>query len=269
VSKNFELIQKADQDQQIFLTGNVPAASTAKNGHVSSASNGQNNGHHNGANNGHMAVPSIDHITREEMVKLVQRLFHESTNGTAPRVVLFSGVEPSVGCTTICNHVAETLISMWDVTCCIVDANIRKPMVHDYFGLRNDKGLAGAIANRGGASTFASQIYGGKLWVMPAGQTTANANALLNSPNLAGRIAELRDEFGYVIIDCAPANLYNDAVTLGRLCDGVVLVLQSDTTRRDVARRSKESLDSASIPVLGAVLNRRTYPIPQKLYEKL
>jgi capsular exopolysaccharide synthesis family protein len=259
VSKNFELMHKADQDQEIFLTGDDVQAVPPTN----------NNGHSNGHTNGHKHVPALDPATMDETVKLVQRLFFDASTVLAPRVVLFSGVDSSVGCTTICTSVAETLTSMWDKSCCIVDANIRKPKLHDRFKLENDKGLAAAVSNRGRASAFASQMYGGKLWVMPAGMTASNPAPLLNSPNLAARITELKNEFSFVIIDSPPANLYSDALTLGRFCDGVVLVLQSDATRRDVARKTKEIFDSASIPILGAVLNRRVFPIPQKLYDRL
>jgi capsular exopolysaccharide synthesis family protein len=254
VSKNFELMQKADQDQEIFVTADAQAATAPP------ATNGTN---------GHKPASSMDQVAKEEMAKLVQKLFFESPNAIAPRVVLFSGVDSAVGCTTVCTRVAEMLNSMWDTSCCIVDANLRSPKIHDCFGLLNEKGLVGAVSNGAGAQAYAKQMYGGKLWVMPAGQKTPNPGALLNSPNLAARLADLKNEFSYVLIDSPPANLYSDAVTLGRLCDGVVLVLQSDSTRRDVARKTKEIFESASVPILGAVLNRRTFPIPQKLYDRL
>jgi capsular exopolysaccharide synthesis family protein len=253
VSKNFELMQKAEQDQGIFVGGGVQTAPTGANGN----------------RNGHKSASTMDQITKEEMAKLVRKLFFESPGGVAPRVVLFSGVDSAVGCTTVCTQVAETLLLLWEASCCVVDANLRSPRIHDCFGLQNEKGLTGAVSNGAGARAYAHQMYGSKLWVMPTGQRGANPTALLNSPNFASRLEELKKDFSYVIIDSPPANLYSDAVTLGRLCDGVVLVLQSNSTRRDVARKTKEIFESASVPILGAVLNRRAFPIPQKLYERL
>jgi capsular exopolysaccharide synthesis family protein len=251
------LMQKADQDQDIFVTGEIKTAQATENG--------QRNGH--GAE--HRSASSMGNAAEEEIAKLVQKLFFEPVNGIAPRVVLFSGVDSTVGCTTVCARVAETLLSLWDASCCVVDANLRSPRIHHCFGLQNEKGLAGAVSNGAGARAYAHQMYGSKLWVMPAGQRAGNPAALLNSPNLSARLEDLKKDFSYVIIDSPPANLYSDAVSLGRLCDGVVLVLQSNITRRDVARKTKEIFESASVPILGAVLNRRTFPIPQKLYEKL
>jgi Mrp family chromosome partitioning ATPase len=83
------------------------------------------------------------------------------------------------------------------------------------------------------------------------------------------RLAELRSAFDYVLIDAPPLNSYADAMVFGRLADGVVLVLEANATRREAALRVAESLRSAKISVLGAVLNKRTFPIPSALYKRL
>jgi len=58
-------------------------------------------------------------------------------------------------------------------------------------------------------------------------------------------------------------------MVLGRMVDGVVLVLEANSTRREVALRVTESLKAMNIPVLGAVLNNRTFPIPAAVYKRL
>jgi Mrp family chromosome partitioning ATPase len=83
------------------------------------------------------------------------------------------------------------------------------------------------------------------------------------------RIAELRSEFDYLLIDAPPLNSYADGMIFGRLADGVVLVLEANTTRREAALRVTESLRAMKIPVLGAVLNNRTFPIPEAVYKRL
>jgi Mrp family chromosome partitioning ATPase len=61
---------------------------------------------------------------------------------------------------------------------------------------------------------------------------------------------------------------YADAMALGKLADGLVLVLEANSTRREAAMRVTESLSQAQIRVLGAVLNKRTFPIPESLYRR-
>ena len=66
-----------------------------------------------------------------------------------------------------------------------------------------------------------------------------------------------------------PLSAYADGLILSRLVDGVVLVLEANGTRREAALRVTDSLRKSKIPVLGAVLNNRTFPIPATLYKRL
>ena len=92
---------------------------------------------------------------------------------------------------------------------------------------------------------------------------------LLTSDLLRERISELREDFDFIIIDAPPLNRYSDAVILGQHSNGVVLVLEADSTRREAASKVATTLRSANVPILAAVLNKRTYPIPEKIYSRL
>ena len=83
------------------------------------------------------------------------------------------------------------------------------------------------------------------------------------------RMSELRAEFDYVLIDAAALTDAIDAVVLGSGADGVVLVLKANTSRRESARKATQELQNARVRVLGAVLNQRTFPIPDSIYKKL
>jgi Mrp family chromosome partitioning ATPase len=107
------------------------------------------------------------------------------------------------------------------------------------------------------------------LWLITCGSKTTDPHTLLTSDRLRSRLAELRAEFDYVLVDGPPVNLYADATVLGKLADGVVLVVQANSTHREAARKAKESLDSAKVRLWGAVLNKRTFPIPEALYRKI
>jgi receptor protein-tyrosine kinase len=91
----------------------------------------------------------------------------------------------------------------------------------------------------------------------------------MNSDRMKTRLAELRKEFDYVLIDVPPLNKYADATALARQTDGVVVVLEANVTRKEAATKAVESLRSSGISILGAVLNKRTFPIPEKLYNLL
>jgi Mrp family chromosome partitioning ATPase len=207
-------------------------------------------------------------VNSDEIARLVQRVFR-TPDGVVPRVLVFAGVEPGAGCTSICAATAETLAAALPGTFCVVDANLRSPALHQYFNLENRVGLADAIVQAGPIRSFTQRVEGTNLWVLPSGSVKAGGNALVSSDALQARMVELRSEFNHVLIDSAPLNGYADAGMLGRISDGLLLVLQSNATRREAARNVIEGLKSSNVRLLGAVLNKRTFPIPQNLYNRL
>lgn len=244
MSKNFELLQRAQKEQELSRSRTA-------------------------GGNGILA-PRSSEFSSEEAVRLVQRLFLVP-GPDAPRVVLFSGVNAGDGCTTVCARVAETLSTEVGMsgTFCVVDANLRSPSLHEYFGLENQTGLVDALSQPGPVRDFAQQVNGGRLWVLTSGTPAANVHGLLASEELRIRVAELRSEFDNVLIDSPPVNLYADACGIGKVCDGMILVLQSNSTRREAARKAKEMIEIAQIRLLGAVLNKRRFPVPAGIYGKL
>jgi Mrp family chromosome partitioning ATPase len=83
------------------------------------------------------------------------------------------------------------------------------------------------------------------------------------------RLKELRAENQYVIVDAGALDTGTEGIVLGSLSDGVVLVLKANSSRRDSARKSMKELHAANVPILGVVLNRRTFPIPEAIYKHL
>jgi Mrp family chromosome partitioning ATPase len=197
-----------------------------------------------------------------EVIKLVHRLFL-SPSDVSPSAVMFCGVEEGSGCTTVCAAVAEILASQVKGRICLVDANVHNPSLHRFFQLDNDRGFTNMLLDPGRVEDFAQQLPGRDLWIMPNGSAPADLWSLSDTGFVRSRVLELRGAFRHVIIDIAPAGRFLDAVTIGQVVDGAVLVLASDMTKREIARETKDSLEEANVAVLGAVLNKRKYPIPR------
>lgn len=211
----------------------------------------------------------LELLTSEEVTKLVQRVFLVPNLGGGLRTVLFSGVNHGDGCSWTCARAGETLAAQGAGSVCVVDANLRAPSLHKYFGVDNLPGLGDAVLQPGPVRNFVHQLAARNLFLVPCGTPTSDPHALLASDRLRSRITELRSEFDYVLVDAPPVVLYADAVILGQLADGVILVVGANAARRETARKAKESLDAANVRLLGAVLNRRTFPVPEALYRKL
>jgi Mrp family chromosome partitioning ATPase len=210
----------------------------------------------------------LEAITRAEEIKLVQRVFPGTDQGS-PRAVLFARLDGEAGCAPTCARVAEILAARAEGPVCVVDANFRTPSLHKYFGVENVKGLAEATVESGPIQNFAQQIPEPDLWLMPSGGAAAQLSFPAMADGLRVRIKELRETFRYVVIHSGPIRLETSPTLLSRWTDGVVLVVEANATRRDTARRVREILDAAKVRVLGVILNNRTFPIPDAIYRRL
>ena len=208
--------------------------------------------------------PPLERQDREEITKLVQQIFLAAEAGTR-RAVLFCGVEDGEGSSRICAQAGRLLAELGAGTVCLVDADWRDPSLHLHFWADNRRGLTNALAEAGPIREFARPFAGGKVWILPAGPS----GAAMNSESLRARVAELRAEFDCVLFQAPPAAYSADALVLGKLIDGVVLVIAANSTRRETTRQIRDSFDAAQVRLLGAVLDERTFPIPEALYRKL
>ena len=202
---------------------------------------------------------------RDEVGKLVQKLFLAPQG---PRRVVFAGTESGSGCSWMCARVAEGLASQGRGSVCVVDCNLRSPGLHQQFGLENHHGLSDALTGSGSIREYVHRLSR-NLGLVSCGSTAENGLTMLGSDRMRSRLAELRSIFDYVLIDAAPMNACNDAIVLGGLSDGVVLILKANSSRRETARKALQDLQTANVAALGAVLNQRTFPIPEALYKRL
>ena len=247
MSRNFELLQQAEKEAQVFrISGSVPAP----------------------AKDDKRPSRKLESAAREEEIKLVQRLFL-LPGERAPRSVLVCGVEEGEGSEAISASAGEILASRVPGSVCLVDANVRVPSLHLRFRMDNFLGFTDAMFEADPIGAFAQRVSGSNLWLMPCGSRRDDLEALLSSERLRSRMKELVEEFDHVLINAPPAKLYAHAALLGKLVDGVVLVLKSSSTHREAARKVKEDFEAAGVRLMGAVLNERTFPIPESLYRKL
>jgi capsular exopolysaccharide synthesis family protein len=260
MSKNFELMQQAGKAQALRPSSTPEPVSKVTFG----------NGHGNGNGKQHHDADGLDldMLAGEETLRLVQRVFLLQAQ-EPPHMVVFAGVDHGNGCSRICVNVAETLAKNIRGSVCLVEANLRSPALPEMFGTTNHHGLTDALLNEGPIRSFAKLVRGENLWLLSSGALAADSAKLLNSERLKTRFAELRKEFDFVLVDAPPLTPYSDALAFGQLTDGFVLVVEANATRREAALQVSENLRAANVRILGAVLNQRTFPIPETLYNKL
>jgi Mrp family chromosome partitioning ATPase len=212
-----------------------------------------------------LVPPKDGSITRsDETLRLVQRIFL-SANGRAPRQVVFCGVDQENGSSSICATAGRILAANSSQPVCLVDANVRSP------GLSSIFGIDGIAPFSGTSVPLHEQCLkvGGNLWLAGPNILADNGRVLLPVNELKERLAQLREVFGYMLIDAPGTSVCGDAQLLGQVADAAILVIEANGTRRLTARKAKESLDAAGIRLLGTVLNNRIFPIPEGIYRKL
>lgn len=209
---------------------------------------------------------TMDDFSRKEIAKLVQRLF--LLPGSV-RNVVFAGVDPGTGCTWTVSRAAEVLAAQVVGSVCVVDANFHSPTLHSVFSVTNHLGLSDALAQPGPLRQFTCPLRSNLSLLSVGSAAISGRDALLNSELLRARFNELRAEFDYVLIDAAALSLCSDSVAMGHLTDGVALIVEADVTRREATRKAAQELESAKIRLMGMVLNKRTFPIPENLYKRL
>jgi Mrp family chromosome partitioning ATPase len=247
MSRNFELMTQLELEAGAFDQGQAAPAK-----HAAAAE----------------AVPILSsHASNagaEEVLRFIQRIFL-SANGSAPRQVVFCGVDDENGSSSVCANAGRTLAANSSRPVCLVDANMRSPRLSSMFGVDSTMPFSGSSAS------LREQCVkiGGNLWLAGLNILADNSRALLPPDEIKKRLAQLRDEFEYVLIDAPGTSVCGDAQLLGLVADAAILVIEANVTRRLTARKAKETLDAAGVRLLGTMLNNRSFPIPEKLYKRL
>ena len=141
----------------------------------------------------------------------------------------------------------------------LVDADLRRPVLHKIFQLPNNVGLTTSLltgSNPGPNDCLLSPPEMENLQVLTSGPLPPNPSELLGSQRMGQLIEHLEQQADLLIFDSPPTLAVTDAAVLAKQVDGVLLVIDAGTTREEVARRAIGELAKVGAPVLGVVLNK-------------
>lgn len=188
--------------------------------------------------------------------------------GRASRVILVSGAVAGEGASTVAAAFARLLAEDERLRVALVDGDLRSaerrlPSVEDSMG------LAGVLS---GERTAEEALVGTtlpNLAVLPGGAAADSPLRLCTTNNLHGPLDWLRHHFHYVVIDGPPVLDSPELVALAGQVDGIVLVVRAARTKREVVQRALETIEKFHGRVLGAILNRQQYVIPDFIYRRI
>jgi hypothetical protein len=192
---------------------------------------------------------------REEQIRgLVEQLFFQHDTGRV-RNACFAPIETSPQVAEMCFDVARTLAGEGKYDVGLIDARIDGPL------LQQELPLDVPCHARG------SCVVSPRLWLVPRQSWRREPDRKLVTDRDLERLRDFMTEFDFSILCCPPASWLT--ARIAQNCDGLVLMLTANKTRRLVAAQIKEQLGKARIPILGTVLAERRLPVPQGLYRKL
>jgi capsular exopolysaccharide synthesis family protein len=137
----------------------------------------------------------------------------------------------------------------------LVDADLRQPSIHQFFGLDLKPGLRNTLGAESDLVLPSNIAQQPGLAVLTAGDTVTGASRALDGKSITALIEQWRSQYDYVVIDTPPACLVSDALLLSGYADVSLLVVRSGMTSRREIRRTRDALQRAHANVLGILLN--------------
>ena len=189
-----------------------------------------------------------------EAYRLLRVKLQYATSGTKPRSVLITSADVGAGKSTITVNLG-ILLAQIDRSVLLVDADLRRPVLHTLLQVPNALGLSSYLSGRAMLEAVVTTTSVPNLSVMPSGPIEPNPSDLLSSQRMRDLLKAAAEQYDLVLVDSPPVLAASDAATLAPVVDGILLVVGSGVTKLSL-RRAKEQLNAVHGRILGAVVNQ-------------
>ena len=174
----------------------------------------------------------------------------------ALRTLMVTSASPSEGKTMTAANLGATLAQDGKHVI-LVDTDLHRPRLHRVFKMSNNTGVTTALlAGSADLDSLLQDTEVPGLRVLTSGPLPPNAAELLGTDQMRQLLADLAERCDIVILDSPPTMALADAAILATRVDGVLLVLDATSTRREMAKRAVASLQQVQARLIGAVMNR-------------
>lgn len=180
------------------------------------------------------------------------------------KVIMVTGSEAGIGKSTVASNLALTF-SMTGQKTLLIDTDMRKPMLHKLFDLPNFQGLSSYLAgDQDEIEDLIQECKHSGTFLLPAGPIPPNPSEMLNSKKMEDLIKKCKKENAITIIDAPPLLPVTDALLLSQKVDGVIMVAETNQTKKEVFTKGIERLQQVNANILGTILNK--YPVNKSSY---
>ena len=173
--------------------------------------------------------------------------------GGGPAAYVVTSAGPSEGKSTTSANLAIAFAET-GARVALLDGDLRKPKVADYFGIEGGLGLADVLVGRVAASDVIQRWGRGTLFLLPAGTVPPNPAELLGSQAMAKLMRELKAAFDVIIVDAPPTLLVTDAAVVSRHTNGAIVVAAAGSTTKPRLASAVKNVEAVGSKVLGTVV---------------
>lgn len=217
-----------------------------------------------------LIIAGMDDRFRRALLNLKNAIDSEM-KGKETSVILFTSAVQGEGKTSIVSSLARVLASSETQKVLLVDCSVRDPELHRLFGAKNERGLIDYLEGRAKIKDIIQSIDQGALDLVSAGAGSGAdmPQPLFNSERLGLFIKEVAAAYDYVLIDSSAVLVAPETPILASHVDGIVLVVFTGKTKREVIKRAMVMVQKLDGTFIGTILNRKRYFIPEFIYRRV
>jgi capsular exopolysaccharide synthesis family protein len=142
----------------------------------------------------------------------------------------------------------------------LADADLRKPQIHNLFGIPRSPGLTDLLHGNITLDSVLNNPSLGNLYILPAGNKVPDPNSVISLTKTKEIIRLLKNKFDYIIFDTPPVISVSDCLTLGPSCDAALLVIKLYSTPSKLVEEASDLLKSSQVNLIGCVLTHAQTP---------
>src|SRR5579884_1475382 len=187
----------------------------------------------------------------EEFRTLRSRLYQAREKHPLSKLLVTSPL-PKEGKSFITANLGQVLVRQKGKRVLLVDADLRNPHLHTTLGAEAGPGLSEYLQSKADEFSVIQRGPMDNLFLIPAGSSNQNPAELVSSGRMSTLLNRLSPLFDWIILDSPPAVAVSDAALLAKYCDGVIMVVRSNATPFDMAKRARQEFGDN---LVGVVLN--------------
>jgi capsular exopolysaccharide synthesis family protein len=185
------------------------------------------------------------------------------------KVIQFIGSRKGEGTSTVIREFARVSATKFGKMVLLLDADQYQPTQHLFFNIEPEYGWQEVVRDNGPIDKALYQIGETRLFISPSSQDFPSSSQIYSSLLIDVFWKKLKQRFDLILIDSPPATTSTDSFAISAKVDGVVLVVEAEKTRWPVAESVRDRIKRSGGNILGIILNKRRYYIPEFIYKHL